>query len=67
MDFRPMQFQFVSEFSHDHDAIARRAAGPKCSGLLRRVVIGGLVTSTLLTLFVLPTLYAWLGSRRLVW
>ncbi len=28
------------------------------------VVIGGLVTSTLLTLFVLPTLYAWLGGRR---
>jgi cobalt-zinc-cadmium resistance protein CzcA len=31
---------------------------------LATVVIGGLVTSTLLTLFVLPTLYAWLESRQ---
>ena len=30
---------------------------------LATVVIGGLVTSTLLTLFVLPTLYAWLGRK----
>ncbi|MBK8006706.1 MAG: efflux RND transporter permease subunit [Gemmatimonadetes bacterium] len=30
---------------------------------LATVVIGGLVTSTLLTLFVLPTMYAWLGRR----
>jgi cobalt-zinc-cadmium resistance protein CzcA len=30
---------------------------------LATVVIGGLVTSTLLTLFVLPTLYTWLGRR----
>jgi cobalt-zinc-cadmium resistance protein CzcA len=28
------------------------------------VVMGGLITSTLLTLIVLPTLYAWLGKRR---
>lgn len=31
---------------------------------LATVVIGGLVTSTLLTLLVLPTLYAWLEGRR---
>lgn len=31
---------------------------------LATVVIGGLVTSTLLTLFVLPTLYAWIEGRR---
>lgn len=31
---------------------------------LATVVIGGLVTSTLLTLLVLPTLYAWLERRR---
>jgi heavy metal efflux system protein len=30
---------------------------------LATVVIGGLVTSTLLTLLVLPTLYAWSGRR----
>src|SRR3972149_318195 len=33
---------------------------------LATVVIGGLVTSTLLTLLVLPTLYAWIERRRLV-
>jgi cobalt-zinc-cadmium resistance protein CzcA len=31
---------------------------------LATVVIGGLVTSTLLTLLVLPTLYAWIGRSR---
>jgi cobalt-zinc-cadmium resistance protein CzcA len=31
---------------------------------LATVVIGGLVTSTLLTLLVLPTLYAWMEQRR---
>jgi len=31
---------------------------------LASVVIGGLVTSTVLTLFVLPVLYAWLESRE---
>ncbi|MFH1723782.1 MAG: CusA/CzcA family heavy metal efflux RND transporter [Elusimicrobiota bacterium] len=31
---------------------------------LATVVIGGLITSTLLTLLVLPTLYAWLERRR---
>lgn len=32
---------------------------------LASVVIGGLITSTLLTLFVLPTMYEWLEERRL--
>jgi cobalt-zinc-cadmium resistance protein CzcA len=31
---------------------------------LATVVIGGLITSTLLTLLVLPTLYAWIGRSR---
>jgi len=31
---------------------------------LATVVIGGLVTSTLLTLFVVPTLYAWVARWR---
>ena len=31
---------------------------------LATVVIGGLVTSTLLTLLVLPTLYRWIEGRR---
>ena len=31
---------------------------------LATVVIGGLITSTLLTLFVLPTVYNWMERRR---
>ena len=31
---------------------------------LATVVIGGLITATLLTLFVLPVVYAWLGKGR---
>jgi len=31
---------------------------------LATVVIGGLVTSTLLTLLVLPALYAWSGTKK---
>ena len=39
------------------------SAGAEVQRPLATVVIGGLVTSTLLTLLVLPTLYAWLASR----
>ncbi|MGM0612339.1 MAG: efflux RND transporter permease subunit, partial [Bacteroidota bacterium] len=31
---------------------------------LATVVIGGLITSTLLTMFVLPTIYHWMEKRR---
>ncbi|HHN78561.1 MAG TPA: CusA/CzcA family heavy metal efflux RND transporter, partial [Phycisphaerales bacterium] len=31
---------------------------------LATVVIGGLISSTILTLFVLPTLYLWFGGRK---
>ncbi|MBI5608307.1 MAG: efflux RND transporter permease subunit [Deltaproteobacteria bacterium] len=31
---------------------------------LATVVMGGLVTATLLTLLVLPAVYAWLAGRR---
>ena len=41
-------------------AIAR-STGAEVQRPLATVVIGGLITSTLLTLFVLPTLYAWFG------
>jgi len=39
-------------------------AGAEVQRPLATVVIGGLVTSTLLTLLVLPSLYLWLGVRR---
>ncbi len=39
------------------------SAGAEVQRPLATVVIGGLVSSTLLTLFVLPTMYAWLEAR----
>lgn len=39
-------------------------AGAEVQRPLAAVVIGGLITSTLLTLFVLPTVYAWIGSGQ---
>ena len=37
------------------------SAGAEVQRPLATVVIGGLITSTLLTLLVLPAVYAWLG------
>jgi cobalt-zinc-cadmium resistance protein CzcA len=39
-------------------------AGAEVQRPLATVVIGGLVTSTLLTLLVLPTIYGWFSQRR---
>jgi predicted RND superfamily exporter protein len=39
-------------------------AGAEVQRPLATVVIGGLVTSTLLTLLVLPTLYQWIERRK---
>ena len=39
------------------------SAGAEVQRPLATVVIGGLVTSTLLTLFVLPAVYRWLGTK----
>ncbi|MFW2389262.1 MAG: efflux RND transporter permease subunit [Polyangiales bacterium] len=40
------------------------SAGAEVQRPLATVVIGGLVTATLLTLLVLPAVYAWLGKNR---
>ncbi|PKN54069.1 MAG: CusA/CzcA family heavy metal efflux RND transporter [Deltaproteobacteria bacterium HGW-Deltaproteobacteria-14] len=40
------------------------SAGAEVQRPLATVVIGGLITATLLTLFVLPTLYGWVRSPR---
>jgi len=40
------------------------SAGAEVQRPLATVVIGGLISSTLLTLVVLPTLYAWVGARN---
>jgi cobalt-zinc-cadmium resistance protein CzcA len=41
-----------------------QGTGAEVQRPLATVVIGGLITSTLLTLFVLPVIYGWLESRR---
>jgi cobalt-zinc-cadmium resistance protein CzcA len=41
-----------------------RSAGAEVQRPLATVVIGGLTTSTLLTLLVLPAVYLWVGRRR---
>jgi cobalt-zinc-cadmium resistance protein CzcA len=40
------------------------SAGAEIQRPLATVVIGGLVSSTVLTLLVLPTVYAWLEERH---
>jgi cobalt-zinc-cadmium resistance protein CzcA len=40
------------------------SAGAEVQRPLATVVIGGLVTSTLLTLLVLPTIYSWFAGSR---
>jgi len=40
------------------------SAGAEVQRPLATVVIGGLITSTALTLLVLPTVYAWIENRR---
>ena len=40
------------------------SAGAEVQRPLATVVIGGLITSTLLTLFVLPTLYRWFEREQ---
>ena len=40
------------------------SAGAEVQRPLATVVIGGLVTSTLLTLLVLPSVYAWFAERK---
>jgi cobalt-zinc-cadmium resistance protein CzcA len=42
-----------------------QSAGAEVQRPLATVVIGGLVSSTVLTLLVLPTVYAWIEQRRL--
>jgi cobalt-zinc-cadmium resistance protein CzcA len=41
-----------------------RDPGSEVQRPLATVVIGGLVTATVLTLLVLPVVYAWLGAAR---
>jgi cobalt-zinc-cadmium resistance protein CzcA len=45
-------------------AALSHGTGAEVQRPLATVVIGGLVTSTLLTLLVLPSVYAWVAGRR---
>jgi heavy metal efflux system protein len=44
-----------------------RGIGAETQRPLAVVVIGGLVSATVLTLIVLPVLYAWVAQRRPKW
>ncbi len=54
---------FVASFGFIPMAIST-STGAEVQRPLASVVIGGLVSSTMLTLFLLPVLYEWLGSRE---
>lgn len=56
---------FVASFGFIPMALAT-STGAEVQRPLASVVIGGLVSSTMLTLFLLPVLYDWLGSRQSV-
>ena len=71
IDFRT--FDFTLLIDHDGSGVAAlgfvpmaisTSAGAEVQRPLATVVIGGIVTSTLLTLIVLPSIYAWMESRR---
>src|SRR5262245_19657287 len=62
--FRPMMVTaLVASLGFVLMAIST-SAGAEVQRPLATVVIGGLVTSTLLTLLVLPAVYAWLGRPK---
>ncbi|HEX5229117.1 MAG TPA: efflux RND transporter permease subunit, partial [Bryobacteraceae bacterium] len=54
---------FVASFGFIPMALAT-STGAEVQRPLASVVIGGLVSSTMLTLFLLPVLYEWLGSTK---
>jgi len=64
MRMRPvLMTALVAAFGFVPMALAT-GAGAEVQRPLATVVIGGLVTATLLTLFVLPTVYSWFAARR---
>jgi cobalt-zinc-cadmium resistance protein CzcA len=61
--FRPLLMTALTSFIGHLPMLYATGSGADIQKPLAVVVMGGLVTSTLLTLFVLPTLYAWLSAR----
>ncbi len=62
--FRPLLMTALTSFIGHLPMLYATGSGADIQKPLAVVVMGGLVTSTILTLVVLPTLYDWLESRR---
>jgi cobalt-zinc-cadmium resistance protein CzcA len=62
--FRPLVMTALTSFIGHLPMLYATGSGADIQKPLAVVVMGGLITSTLLTLIVLPTIYDWLESRR---
>jgi cobalt-zinc-cadmium resistance protein CzcA len=62
--FRPLLMTALTSFIGHLPMLYATGSGADIQRPLAAVVMGGLVTSTLLTLLVLPTLYHWFAARQ---
>jgi cobalt-zinc-cadmium resistance protein CzcA len=62
--FRPILMTALTSFIGQVPLLLARGPGADIQKPLAAVLMGGLVTSTLLTLLVLPALYSWTAGRR---
>jgi len=62
--FRPLIMTALCSFIGHVPMLYATGSGADIQKPLAVVVMGGLVTSTFLTLIVLPTIYDWLESRK---
>jgi heavy metal efflux system protein len=62
--FRPIVVSAIVAVIGFLPAALSHGIGAEIQRPLARVVVGGLISSTLLTLLVLPAIYAWLGGAR---
>ena len=62
--FRPLLMTALTSFIGHLPMLYATGSGADIQKPLAVVVMGGLITSTLLTLIVLPVLYHWIESRR---
>ncbi len=62
--FRPLMMTALTSFIGHLPMLYATGSGADIQKPLAVVVMGGLITSTILTLVVLPTIYEWLETRR---
>ncbi len=62
--FRPLIMTALCSFIGHVPMLYATGSGADIQKPLAVVVMGGLVTSTILTLIVLPTIYEWLENRK---